>query len=239
MVCYNRGDLFFIWVKMKKNIVEFQQVCKSYPGDLVALNSISFEIERGELVFLAGHSGSGKSTILKLIAGIESATSGSVIVNGIELSNTSLNHRTFIRQHIGFIFQDHKILFDRSVFENIRLPLDIISYPENEIRDRVMNALESVGLAHKYKLHPEQLSGGEQQRLCIARAVIHQPKILIADEPTANLDRDNALKILELFKSFHKASATVIISAHDESILSDYGKRILRLTNGQFTGGVR
>lgn len=224
---------------MKKNVVEFQQVCKSYKGDLVALDNLTFEIERGELVFLAGHSGSGKSTILKLIAGIESATSGSVIVNGIELSDTSLNHRTFIRQHIGFIFQDHKILFDRNVFDNVRLPLDIMAYHESEIRDRVMNALESVGLSHKYKLHPQQLSGGEQQRLCIARAVIHQPQILIADEPTANLDRDNALKILELFKSFHKASATVIISAHDESILSDYGKRIIHLTNGTFTGGAR
>lgn len=224
---------------MKKNIVEFKGVCKSYKGDLVALDNLTFEIERGELVFLAGHSGSGKSTILKLIAGIESATSGSVMVNGIELADTSLNHRTFIRQHIGFIFQDHKILFDRNVFDNVRLPLDILAYNGNEIRDRVMNSLESVGLANKYKLRPEQLSGGEQQRLCIARAVIHQPQILIADEPTANLDRDNALKILELFKSFHQAGATVIISAHDESILSDYGKRIIHLTNGTFAGGVR
>jgi cell division transport system ATP-binding protein len=224
---------------MKKNIIQFQQVNKTYPGDLIALDNVSFDIERGEMVFLAGHSGSGKSTILKLIAGIESASSGSVLVNGIELNTTSQNHRTFIRHHIGFVFQDHKILFDRSVFDNVRLPLDIMAYNETEVRDRVMNALESVGLEQKYKLHPQQLSGGEQQRLCIARAVIHQPQILIADEPTANLDRDNALKILELFKSFHKASATVIISAHDESILSDYGKRIMRMTDGKFTGGVR
>lgn len=224
---------------MIKNIVEFNEVSKTYKGDLVALDNLSFDIERGELVFLAGHSGSGKSTILKLIAGIETATSGSVTVNGIELDTTSQNHRTFIRQHIGFIFQDHKILFDRSVFDNVRLPLDIMAYGEHEVRERVMNALESVGLESKYKLHPQQLSGGEQQRLCIARAVIHQPQILIADEPTANLDRDNALKILELFKSFHKASATVIISAHDETILNDYGKRIIHLTHGKFTGGVR
>lgn len=224
---------------MQKNIVEFRQVSKSYKGELKALDNLSFEIERGELVFLAGHSGSGKSTILKLIAGIETATSGSVIVNGIGLDSTSQNHRTFIRQHIGFIFQDHKILFDRSVFDNVRLPLDIMGYSDNVIRERVMNALGSVGLEQKYKLYPQQLSGGEQQRLCIARAVIHQPQILIADEPTANLDRDNALKILELFKSFHKASATVIISAHDETILSDYGKRIIHLTQGKFTGGVR
>lgn len=221
---------------MNKNIIRFEQVYKKYPGNITALESLSFGIERGELVFLAGPSGSGKSTILKLIAGIESATTGSVIVNGIDLANTSQNHRTLIRQHIGFIFQDHKILFDRSVFENVRLPLDILGYSEDGIKDRVFNALASVGLEHKFDLMPQQLSGGEQQRLCIARAIIHKPKILIADEPTANLDRDNALKILELFKSFHKASATVIISAHDETILSDYGKRIIRLTNGQFRG---
>lgn len=224
---------------MRKNIIEFNEVSKLYKGDLLALDNLSFEIERGELVFLAGHSGSGKSTILKLIAGIETATAGQVVVNGIELDNTSQNHRTFIRQHIGFIFQDHKILFDRNVFNNVRLPLDIMAYSKNEVRERVMHALESVGLENKHKLHPQQLSGGEQQRLCIARAVIHQPQILIADEPTANLDRDNALKILELFKSFHRASATVIISAHDETILSDYGKRIIRLSGGKFAGGAR
>lgn len=221
---------------MNKSIIRFEQVYKKYPGSIAALDNVSFGVERGELVFLAGPSGSGKSTILKLIAGIESVTTGSVIVNGIELNSTSQNHRTLIRQHIGFIFQDHKILFDRNVFENVRLPLDVLGVEEKLIKDRVMNALTSVGLEHKFNLMPQQLSGGEQQRLCIARAVIHQPKILLADEPTANLDRDNALKILELFKSFHKASATVIISAHDETILSDYGKRIIRLTNGQFRG---
>lgn len=221
---------------MQKSIIQFDQVQKKYTGDITALQNLSLEIERGELVFLAGPSGSGKSTILKLIAGIETATSGRVIVNGIDLTNTSQNHRTLIRSHIGFVFQDHKILFDRSVFDNVRLPLDILGYSEAEIKERVESALFSVGLEHKINCMPQQLSGGEQQRLCIARAVIHKPKILIADEPTANLDRDNALRILELFKSFHKASATIIISAHDETILSDYGKRIIRLTQGQFSG---
>lgn len=221
---------------MDNKIIVFEQVNKTYPGNIAAIQNLSLNIERGELVFLAGPSGAGKSTILKLIAGIETVTSGSVMVNGFELAETKLNHRTFIRQHIGFIFQDHKILFDRNVFENVRLPLDILGYPESMIKERVMSALASVGLEHKIKAIPQQLSGGEQQRLCIARAVVHQPKILIADEPTANLDRDNALRIIELFKTFHKAGVTILISAHDETILSDYGKRIIRLNHGQFGG---
>lgn len=218
-------------------MIKFQQVTKKYAGNITALNCLSFDVDKGELVFLAGHSGAGKSTILKLIAGIEVANSGNVIVNNIDLGKITQNNRTFVRQHIGFVFQDHKILFDRNVFDNVRLPLDIIGdYAEKEIQSRVIKALESVGLEHKIHSQPEQLSGGEQQRLCIARAVVHQPKILIADEPTANLDRANALKILELFKQFHKAGVTIVISAHDESILNDYGKRIIRLSNGQFRG---
>ncbi|MFN7094736.1 MAG: cell division ATP-binding protein FtsE [Burkholderiales bacterium] len=221
---------------MKNHMVLFEQVYKQYPANIIAIENLSFSVERGELVFLAGHSGAGKSTILKLIAGIETATSGRVVVNNIELAKTKQNYRTFIRQHIGIIFQDHKILFDRNSYENVRLSLDIQGYSEREIKKRVSRALESVGLGHKITAMPQQLSGGEQQRLCIARAVVHKPKILIADEPTANLDRDNALRILELFKNFHKAGVTIIISAHDESILSDYGKRIIRLSQGQFKG---
>ena len=221
---------------MDKKIILLDQVSKIYPGDISAIQNISLSIDRGELVFLAGHSGAGKSTILKLIAGIETATEGNVVVNGIELSQTKINHRTFIRQHIGFIFQDHKILYDRNVFDNVRLPLDILGYSESAVKQRVASALRSVGLEQKSRIIPQQLSGGEQQRLCIARAVVHQPKILIADEPTANLDRDNALKILELFKTFHQAGVTILISAHDESILNDYGKRIIRLRHGQFGG---
>ena len=221
---------------MTNKIITFDQVCKEYPGGITAISNISFEIEKGELVFLAGPSGAGKSTILKMIAGIESPTSGSIIVNKFELSKTSQNHRTFIRQHIGFIFQDHKILFDRSVLENVRLSLDILGHKSSETGKRAELALESVGLGHKLNVMPQQLSGGEQQRLCIARAVVHKPKILLADEPTANLDRDNALRILELLKMFHKAGSTIVISAHDENILADYGKRIIRINQGQFRG---
>ena len=222
---------------IETKIIKFEQVSKKYAGNILALNNLSFDIDKGELVFLAGHSGAGKSTILKLIAGISTATHGNVIVNNINLAKISQNQRTFIRQHIGFVFQDHKILFDRNVYDNVRLPLDISGeYTEKETHLRVLRALENVGLENKHQLAPEQLSGGEQQRLCIARAVVHQPKILLADEPTANLDKANALKILELFKAFHRAGVTIIISAHDESILGDYAKRIIRLNQGQFRG---
>ncbi|MCC2645097.1 MAG: ftsE [Burkholderiales bacterium] len=218
---------------MSSQMIVFDQVYKKYPGNITAVENLSFSIERGELVFLAGHSGAGKSTILKLIAGSLTASDGMIMVNGIDLSKINQNHRTFIRQHIGFIFQDHKILFDRNVFANVRLALDILGYSEKEVKTRVTKAITSVGLEHKINVMPQELSGGEQQRLCIARAVVHRPKILIADEPTANLDRGNALRILELFKMFHKAGVTIIISAHDENILGDYGKRIIRINQGQ------
>ncbi|WP_373974173.1 cell division ATP-binding protein FtsE [Chitinibacter sp. SCUT-21] len=216
-------------------MIQFQQVSKSYPGGFDAIKNLSFEIPTGELVFLAGHSGAGKSTLLKLIAGIEKPSSGAVLLNGQNLARMSRGSLPFVRRHLGLIFQDHKILYDRSVFDNVRLPLDIIGFDYQEGRRRVLAALDKVGLAGKEKLNPISLSGGEQQRLCIARAVVHRPSILLADEPTANLDRDYAHDILELFKSFHQVGVTLVISAHDESLMADYGRRILRLKNGQFT----
>ena len=215
-------------------MIRFDQVTKRYPGGIDAIRHLSFHVERGEMVFLAGHSGAGKSTLLKLIAGIERATSGNVTVNGQNLSKIRASQLPYVRQHIGIVFQDHKVLYDRSVFDNVMLPLEIIGFDRREAARRAHAALEKVGLASKEKALPIRLSGGEQQRLCIARAVVHRPAILLADEPSANLDRAYALDIMELFKSFHQVGVTVLISAHDETLMEDYGRRIIRLKEGQF-----
>jgi cell division transport system ATP-binding protein len=216
-------------------MIQFNQVTKRYPGGYEALKNLSFQIETGELVFLAGHSGAGKSTLLKLIAGIDTPSSGSVVVNGQNLAAIRRGAIPFVRRHIGLIFQDHKILFDRSVFDNVMLPLDIVGYDRREAGRRARAALDKVGLLGREKMNPVSLSGGEQQRLCIARAVVHRPSILLADEPTGNLDRAYALDIMELFKSFHQVGVSIVISAHDETLMADYGRRILRLNKGQFS----
>ncbi|MBQ9182878.1 MAG: ATP-binding cassette domain-containing protein [Neisseriaceae bacterium] len=215
-------------------MITFDQVSKVYPNQYTALDNISFDIQKGEMVFIAGHSGAGKSTILKLIAGIIKPTSGRVSINGHNIGALSDDQLGYMRQHIGIVFQDHKILFDRSALENVMLPLQIIGYDVKAAKKRALTALEKVGLGGRENTDPVTFSGGEQQRLCIARAVVHQPSVIIADEPSANLDRAYALDIMELFKSFHKNGATVIISAHDESIMADYGHRIIRLQEGRF-----
>ena len=215
-------------------MITFEQVSKVYPGKYTALDNISFDIKKGEMVFIAGHSGAGKSTILKLIAGIIKPTSGKVSINGHNIGALSDDQLGYLRQHIGIVFQDHKILFDRSALENVMLPLQIIGYDTKAAKQRALTALEKVGLGGRENTDPVTFSGGEQQRLCIARAVVHQPSVIIADEPSANLDRAYALDIMELFKTFHKNGATVIVSAHDESIMADYGHRIIRLQEGRF-----
>ena len=206
-------------------MIRFEQVSKTYRGGFQALKNVSFQIEKGEMIFVAGHSGAGKSTVLKLIAGITKPSSGKVWMNGRDIGSLNDNQ-------IGF--QDHKILFDRSVLQNVLLPLQIIGYGRAEAEKRARVAIAKVGLAGRENADPVTLSGGEQQRLCIARAVVHQPSLLIADEPSANLDRAYALDIMELFKTFHEAGTTVIVAAHDETLMADYGHRILRLQEGRF-----
>ena len=217
-------------------MIRFEQVTKTYPGNFSALKNISFSIDSGDMVFLAGHSGAGKSTVLKLISGIEKPTTANVWLNYQNLGSLRENQLSFMRQHIGIVFQDHKILFDRTALDNVLLPLYIIGLTKNEAMERAMMAIEKVGLSGKENKMPISFSGGEQQRLCIARAVVHKPSLLIADEPSANLDRAYALDIMELFKSFHKVGTTVVISAHDESIMADYGHRIIRLKEGRLNG---
>lgn len=214
-------------------MIRFEQVSKTYPGGFTALKNLSFSISKGEMIFIAGHSGAGKSTILKLISGITKPTQGKVWLNKHDLGQLNDNQLGFLRQHIGIVFQDHKLLFDRNVLQNVMLPLRIIGYEYKQAERRARIAIEKVGLAGREQADPITLSGGEQQRLCIARAVVHQPSLLIADEPSANLDRAYALDIMELFKIFHEAGTTVMVAAHDESLMADYGHRIIRLQEGR------
>ena len=216
-------------------MIRFEQVSKTYPGGFHALQNVSFKISKGEMIFVAGHSGAGKSTVLKLIAGITKPTSGKVWMNNQDLGTLNDSRLGYLRQHIGLVFQDHKILFDRNVLQNVLLPLRIIGYDRATAERRARIAIEKVGLGGRETADPITLSGGQQQRLCIARAVVHQPGLLIADEPSANLDRAYALDIMELFKTFHEAGTTVIVAAHDETLMADYGHRILRLQEGRFT----
>lgn len=214
-------------------MIRFEQVSKTYPGGFDALKNLSFTIQKGEMIFIAGHSGAGKSTILKLISGIIKPSAGKVWLNKHDLGGLSDNQLGFLRQHIGIVFQDHKILFDRNVLQNVLLPLRIIGYDLKQAERRARIAIEKVGLGGREKASPITLSGGEQQRLCIARAVVHQPSLLLADEPSANLDRAYALDIMELFRTFHEAGTTVMVAAHDETLMADYGHRIIRLQEGR------
>ena len=214
-------------------MIIFKNVSKRYPDGYVALNNIDFMVESGEMVFLTGHSGAGKSTLLKLIAAIERPTSGTITLSGQNIAQLKLGAIPYLRRKIGFIFQDHKLLFDRNVFENVLLPLQISNFDSKTVAGRVRAALDKVGLLKKEKAMPIALSGGERQRLCIARAVVHRPSILIADEPTGNLDIEYAQDIMSMFTSFNQVGVTVLIATHDASLLKDAEHRILSLNQGK------
>ena len=214
-------------------MVSFSAVAKRYPGGQEALKQVSFALEPGELAFLTGRSGAGKSTLLKLIPAIERPTSGSVIVNGQNVSALKRAAIPYLRRNIGLLFQDQKLLFDRSVFENVMLPLAFSGQAPREAARRVRAALDKVGLLARERANPIQLSGGEQQRLAIARAVVNRPSLLIADEPTANLDADSAARILEIFVAFHQVGVTVLLATHDLALVERYGKRRLHLESGR------
>lgn len=214
-------------------MIIFKNVSKRYPDGYVALNNIDLTVEPGEMVFLTGHSGAGKSTLLKLIAAIERPTSGTITISGQNIAQLKLGAIPYLRRKIGFIFQDHKLLFDRSVFDNVLLPLQISNFDSKTVTGRVRAALDKVGLLKKEKAMPIALSGGERQRLCIARAVVHRPSILIADEPTGNLDIEYAQDIMSMFTSFNQVGVTVLIATHDASLLKDAEHRILSLNQGK------
>jgi len=214
-------------------MIRFNQVSKRYPGGYEALKNVSFNVAEGEMVFLTGHSGAGKSTLLKLIAAIERPNSGSVLVNNQNVGVLKEAALPYLRRNLGIVFQDHKLLFDRSVFDNVLLPLQICGFEPRESSKRVRAALDKVGLLKREKLNPVALSGGEQQRLCIARAIVNRPAILLADEPTGNLDADYSREIMEIFRSFNQVGATLLISTHDQSVLEDEGVRRIALKSGE------
>jgi cell division transport system ATP-binding protein len=193
---------------------------------------VSLTIEKGEMVAVTGHSGAGKSTLLRLAAGIEFASTGGVLVNNQNLSQLKETSISVLRQNLGLVFQDHKLLFDRNVFGNAALPLEIAGFTRVETGKRVRAALDKVGLLNREKADPISLSGGEQQRLCIARAIVNRPSILIADEPTGNLDQAYAATIMDLFKSFNQVGVTVLLSTHDESGLARLQCRRVVLDHG-------
>lgn len=214
-------------------MIKFDRVGKLYPGGYEALKNLSFEIEKGELIFVTGHSGAGKSTLLKLIAALERPTAGTVLIGNQNVSKLRRAAVPFLRRKFGLVFQDHKLLYDRTVFDNVALPLHINGIVGHEAGKRIRAALDKVGLLSREKAMPITLSGGEQQRLAIARAVVSRPAIMIADEPTANLDETYATEIMKLFHSFHQVGVTVLIATHDAHGSAEFGGRTLHLAQGE------
>ncbi|GAB4345677.1 MAG: cell division ATP-binding protein FtsE [Gammaproteobacteria bacterium] len=218
-------------------MIRFDEVSKRYPGGNDALSRVSFQLDKGEMAFLTGHSGAGKSTLLKLISMIERATRGQILLDGENVTRVRRGRVPHLRRKIGIIFQNHQLLYDRTVFDNVALPLIISGLRHQEIARRVRAALDKVGLLGKEKLEPIRLSGGEQQRVGIARAVVNKPPLLLADEPTGNLDPELSREIMDLFRRFNDVGVTVLIASHDIELIRTYGKKTLILKQGQLIAG--
>ena len=216
-------------------MIRFDHVFKRYPGGQDALSGVNFHLPAGSMTFLTGHSGAGKSTLLKLIAAIEKPSRGQVILKGMNLSNLRRGKIPYLRRQLGIVFQNHHLLYDRSVYENIALPLVISGYQRREIGRRVRAALDKVGLLNKEQAMPITLSGGEQQRVGIARAVVNRPAILLADEPTGNLDPELSREIMHLFGQFNQVGVTVLIASHDLDLIHSLGHPLISLQDGRLT----
>ena len=213
-------------------MIRFQQVSKAYRGGRQALQKVDFHLQQAEMAFLTGHSGAGKSTLLKLICAIERPSDGQIFFNGHDITRIASKQIPFLRRNIGIIFQDHKLLMDRTVYDNVALPLRVGLAPENEVKRRVSAALDKVGLLDKARCLPIQLSGGEQQRVGIARAVVNKPSLLLADEPTGNLDTALSQQVMRLFEEFNRVGVSVLMATHDTSLLTTRSYRRFDLQQG-------
>lgn len=213
-------------------MIRFQQVSKAYRGGSQALQKVDFHLRSADMAFLTGHSGAGKSTLLKLICAIERPSDGHIFFNGHETTRIDNKQIPFLRRNIGIIFQDHKLLMDSSVYDNVALPLRVDQVSENDVKRRVSAALDKVGLLDKARCLPIQLSGGEQQRVGIARAVVNKPMLLLADEPTGNLDAELSQQVMRLFEEFNRVGVCVLMATHDTSLLSTHNYRRLDLHQG-------
>jgi cell division transport system ATP-binding protein len=220
-------------------MIAFDRVGKRYPNGHDALSDLSFALDAGEMAFVTGHSGAGKSTLLRLVALLERPTRGQVTVNGRQLGGVRRRGIARVRRGVGMVFQDHRLLLDRSVFDNVALPLVIAGTPREEIARRVRAALDKVGLLEREKSAPSMLSAGEQQRVGIARAIVAKPPVLIADEPTGNLDPQLAAEIMALFGEFEQVGTTVLVASHDLPLVKRMGKRVLVLDHGRLIDDFR
>jgi cell division transport system ATP-binding protein len=214
-------------------MIDFEHVAKRYGGRFEALAHLNFRVDRGEMVFLTGHSGAGKSSLLRLIMRLEKPSRGRVVVAGHDLAKLHSSMIPFYRRQIGVVFQDHQLLFDRSIFHNVALPLEIQGMQPRDTARRTRAALDKVGLLHREKALPIELSGGEQQRVGIARAVVNKPALLLADEPTGNLDPQLSADIMALFEDFNRIGTTVMVASHDLALIARLRHRMLRLHEGR------
>ncbi|MCA8977088.1 MAG: cell division ATP-binding protein FtsE [Planctomycetes bacterium] len=213
-------------------MIRLSSVTKRYPGGHEALRNVSLEISKGEFVLLTGHSGAGKSTLLKLLAVIERPSTGTLWVGDQNLATLRPAAVPYLRRNLGLVFQDHKLLFDRNVYDNVALPLRITGFDGRDMARRVRAALDRVGLLGRERTNPVALSGGEQQRVCIARAIVHRPAIVLADEPTANLDDAYALEIVNLFQALHQVGVTLLVSTHSAALFENAAPRVVELRQG-------
>jgi cell division transport system ATP-binding protein len=216
-----------------QSMIEMQDVYKTYPNGVVALNGVSVRIKQGEFVYVVGPSGAGKSTLVKMMYREEKPTSGTIMINGVNLAKLKDSKVPLLRRHIGVVFQDFKLLPKLTVYENVAFALEVIEESPKVIRKKVMEVLELVGLKHKVRSYPDELSGGEQQRVSIARSIVNSPKIVIADEPTGNLDPETSWGIMELFEKINNRGTTIVMATHNREIVNTIRRRVIAMENGK------